>query len=664
MGEVFRAHDAVLAREVAIKVLHRSLAGDQGFVDRFRREARAAASLSHPNIVAVYDWGAVDGIYYMVMEFVRGRAARELLNANVRLEPAQAAEIVRQTLLALEAAHAQGIVHRDIKPENILVTTGGTVKVADFGLARAYADGKATQAGGVQGTVQYLSPEQIRGEPADPRSDLYSLGIVTYELLTGRLPFTGETAMSIAYKHLSGRVPKPSSAVANVPKELDGFVLSATDRDRELRPESAVEMRRDLESIASGLPAARSLAAVVSDLPEVSGEGSVTERVPLVASTTQTIPRAERTKRRRARRFSGILLLLIALAASAWGAWTYLVPHHADVPPVIGTPVDEAKATLIDLGFNVKIADDGVYQLDIPAGSVAKVAPPAGTSLEKGETITLVPSLGPKPVKVPDLEGKTIEEAGPILERRAPHAGNGEARVQRPTRRHHPADHVRRGRREGASRQRGRRGREQGTQAGPGPPGRGSHAGGRDRDAPGGRLHRRLLQDQVLDRGRARTRDPSDAGRRPAPARRNGVARGLARAEALPGPGFPRVLARQRPRPGRCLRPGGHVRRRPPRTPARSSRTKASRSARRSRTATRSRSTSCEDRGARPPPLRRDRRRRRGMPPPRSRRRPDLRVQPARMGGPARDRRGRRRVPRELGAHRVWGRSSRTRRTW
>ena len=467
MGEVFRAHDAVLAREVAIKVLHRSLAGDQGFVDRFRREARAAASLSHPNIVAVYDWGAVDGIYYMVMEFVRGRAARELLNANVRLEPAQAAEIVRQTLLALEAAHAQGIVHRDIKPENILVTTGGTVKVADFGLARAYADGKATQAGGVQGTVQYLSPEQIRGEPADPRSDLYSLGIVTYELLTGRLPFTGETAMSIAYKHLSGRVPKPSSAVANVPTELDGFVLSATDRDRELRPESAVEMRRDLESIASGLPAARSLAAVVSDLPEVSGEGSVTERVPLVASTTQTIPRAERTKRRRARRFTGILLLLIALAASAWGAWTYLVPHHADVPPLIGTPVDEAKATLIDQGFNVKIAE-GIYQLDIPADAVAKVTPPAGTSLEKGETVTLVPSLGPKPVKVPDLEGKTIDEARTRLGNAHLTLGRQSPGVQRPTRRHHPADRHRARRREGAAQQRDRRRGEQGAEAGPG----------------------------------------------------------------------------------------------------------------------------------------------------------------------------------------------------
>jgi serine/threonine-protein kinase len=415
MGEVFRAHDAVLAREVAIKVLHRSLAGDQGFVDRFRHEARAAASLSHPNIVAVYDWGAVDGIYYMVMEFVRGRAARELLNANVRLEPAQAAEIVRQTLLALEAAHAQGIVHRDIKPENILVTNSGTVKVADFGLARAYADGKATQAGGVQGTVQYLSPEQIRGEPADPRSDLYSLGIVTYELLTGRLPFTGETAMSIAYKHLSGRVPKPSSAVANVPKELDGFVLSATDRDRELRPENATEMRRDLESIASGLPPARSLAALAGDLPEVSSDGAVTERVPLVASTTQTIPRAERTKRRRFRRFTGILLLVVALAATAWGAWTYLIPHHADVPQLIGTPVDDAKASLINHGFKVKIAA-GVYRLNIPAGDVASVDPVAGTSLEKGATVTLVPSLGAKPVPVPDLIGKTIPEARSLLE--------------------------------------------------------------------------------------------------------------------------------------------------------------------------------------------------------------------------------------------------------
>ena len=234
--------------------------GDQAFVDRFRREARAAAGLSHPNIVAVFDWGSVDGIYYMVMEYVRGRATRALLNQYGRLEPAQAVDVVRQTLRGLEHAHRQGIVHRDIKPENVLVTTEGVVKVADFGLARAYADGRQTQAGTVTGTVQYLAPEQIRGEPADPRSDLYSLGIVTYELLTGKLPFTGETAMSIAYKHLSGRVPVPSAVVPSIPADLDGFVVSATDRDRELRPESAIAMRSDIEAITPTLPAARPLA--------------------------------------------------------------------------------------------------------------------------------------------------------------------------------------------------------------------------------------------------------------------------------------------------------------------------------------------------------------------------------------------------------------------
>ena len=413
---MFRAQDAVLAREVAIKVLHRSLAGDQQFVDRFRREARAAAVLSHPNIVAVYDWGAVDGIYYMVMEFVRGRGVRDLLNAHGRMEPGQAAEIVRQTLLALEAAHSQGIVHRDIKPENILVTTGGTVKVADFGLARAFADGRVTSAGAVQGTVQYLSPEQIRGEPSDPRSDLYSLGIVTYELITGKLPFTGETAMSIAYKHLSGRVPRPSSVVPQVPKELDGFVLSATDRDRELRPESATEMRRDLESLMPSPSPNRSLAAVVGDLPEVTMDAEVTEHVPPVAPTTQTIPRVERSRRRRGKKTLGVLLLVLALAATAWGAWAYVIPHSANVPDVVGLSLDEARAQLDQAGFRVKIAD-GVYKLLIPAGHVVQVTPAPGSTLERDITVTLVPSLGPKPVPVPDLAGKTLDEARILLGR-------------------------------------------------------------------------------------------------------------------------------------------------------------------------------------------------------------------------------------------------------
>jgi eukaryotic-like serine/threonine-protein kinase len=424
MGEVFLARDTVLDREVAIKVLHRSLAGDQAFVDRFRREARAAAGLSHPNIVAVFDWGSVDGIYYMVMEYVRGRAARALLNQYGRLEPAQAVDVVRQTLLGLEHAHHQGIVHRDIKPENVLVTTEGVVKVADFGLARAYADGRQTQAGTVTGTVQYLAPEQIRGEPADPRSDLYSLGIVTYELLTGKLPFTGETAMSIAYKHLSGRVPRPSVVVPTIPADLDGFVVSATDRDRELRPESATVMRHDLEALAPELPAAKRLESIVDATPVEPGEDVAPTGVVQVPDlptgeaglNTQTIPRSKRVREHRWRRRFGVLALVAALAASAWGIWTYVIPHHADIPALAGDSVAAAQSQLDGLGFAVRIAD-GQYSEKIAADHVLRVQPSSGTSLELGETVTLVPSLGPPPVAIPSIEGKTLEQARHLLQK-------------------------------------------------------------------------------------------------------------------------------------------------------------------------------------------------------------------------------------------------------
>src|SRR5947199_1353031 len=245
MGEVFRAHDAVLGREVAIKFLHPHLAGDRGFVDRFRREARAAAILNHPNIVGVYDWGTADDTYFMVMEFVRGTNLRALLAEHGRLAPAQVVEVALPVLAALDHAHGHGIVHRDIKPENILISEDGTVKVADFGLARAYADSYVSQAEGtVTGTVQYLAPEQIQGRPADPRTDLYALGVVMFELLTGRTPFAGETSLAIAYQHLSGVVPAPSEVVPTLEPDLDGPVLQATAKDRNSRPPSARAMRQ------------------------------------------------------------------------------------------------------------------------------------------------------------------------------------------------------------------------------------------------------------------------------------------------------------------------------------------------------------------------------------------------------------------------------------
>jgi len=314
MGEVYLAHDAVLAREVAIKVLHRSLSGDQGFVDRFRREARAAATLNHPNIVTVYDWGAVDGIYYMVMEYVHGRSVREILNARGALAPAQAAAVLDQTLAALEHAHAKGIVHRDLKPENILITTDGVVKLTDLGLARAFADAKSTRAGAVTGTVQYLSPEQIRGEPADPRSDLYALGIVGYELLTDRLPFTGETPMAIAYKHLSDRVPAPSAAGTGVPTDLDGFIASATDPDREMRPESAAAMRRDLMTIAPQLERARALASLVADVPRIVHEGGAS------GEGTAAMPACRQARRSRRRSPSPARTSDVAVADACWSS--------------------------------------------------------------------------------------------------------------------------------------------------------------------------------------------------------------------------------------------------------------------------------------------------------------------------------------------------------
>ncbi|MDP9242204.1 MAG: protein kinase, partial [Actinomycetota bacterium] len=400
MGEVYRAHDAVLAREVAIKVLHRNLAGDPGFIDRFRREARSAAYLNHPNIVAVYDWGASDGVYFMVMEYVRGRNVRELLLASSRLEPAQATVVLLQVLSALEHAHRQGIVHRDVKPENMLVTTDGAVKVADFGLARAYSDMQSTQSGMVTGTVQYLAPEQIQGHPAEPRTDLYSLGVVAYELLTGRTPFVAETSLAIAYQHLSERVPAPSLVAPAVPESLDRIVLSATEKSAEDRPHSAQELRRELVATARTLNPARPIADLVRELPGADETGP--ERAPTI-----TIPEAaprHRERRPYLRKVILGLLALIAIAAGAWAAWTYLIPHTTHVPRVLGVSVNQAEQRLRAAGLDSTIGKPQ-FSSTVAEGKVAEVDPGAGAAIRRGSAVVLHPSKGPRFVDVPKVEG-------------------------------------------------------------------------------------------------------------------------------------------------------------------------------------------------------------------------------------------------------------------
>ena len=416
MGEVYRARDAVLERSVAIKVLHRNLAGDAGFIERFRREARAAANLNHQNIVAVHDWGSVDGIYYMVMEYVAGLSVREILHAEGILAPAQAADVLEQTLAALQHAHRQGIVHRDVKPENLMVTRDGVVKVADFGLARAFADAQITEAGNVIGTVQYLAPEQLQGEPADPRTDLYALGVVAFELLTGRLPFAGETPMAVAYQHIHEPMPRPSSANPAVPASLDGWVASVTEKQRELRPESAAEARRDLQAEAGSLPAAPPIASLVPEvavIPDggVAAAGAARSDHP---AKTVTIPGRDLGRSKRKRRVGrwalGIVLALLAIGSAAWASWTYLVPHEVDVPKVVGLTVENAQAQLDEAGLVVRMAG-GRHSTKVPEGSVLAVQPAEGTTLERGDRVKLVPSLGPPPVPVPNLVGLPLADA-------------------------------------------------------------------------------------------------------------------------------------------------------------------------------------------------------------------------------------------------------------
>jgi eukaryotic-like serine/threonine-protein kinase len=413
MGEVYRARDSVLEREVALKILHPSLAADAGFIDRFRREARSAAMLGHPNIVAVHDWGETGGTYFMVMEFIRGPNLRTLLLRDGAIQPAQAAEIVTGVLAALDHAHRQGIVHRDIKPENIMLTAAeGVPKVADFGLARAFADSRVSQAPGtVTGTVQYLAPEQVEGDQADPRTDLYATGIVLYELLSGEVPFTGETSVAIAYKHLRERVPPPSTSNPMVPVALDRVVLRATERDRELRTADARTMRADLAAAAAELPPA-------PPLPELASSVGPADEVPADRLSTVTIPRTlspRQRRRQRLRRFWTWLSAIVVLATLGWAVWTFLVPHPTTVPNLVGRPLEEAQRLAERAGL-VFVTERRAFDSDVPVGSIISQRPPPRGEAEDGDTLAVVVSQGPEMAAVPDVSGLTIDAARRRLE--------------------------------------------------------------------------------------------------------------------------------------------------------------------------------------------------------------------------------------------------------
>ena len=400
MAEVYRARDDLLGREVAVKVLSDRLSGDSTFVERFRREAQAAANLNHPNVVALYDFGADGSTYYIVMEYIDGRALGDVIKSEGPLMPERAAEIGIDVARALERAHAAGLVHRDIKPSNIMMSSSGQTKVTDFGIARALTgqnEQTVTQTGMVIGTAAYLSPEQAQGAPVDQRSDVYSLGCVLYEMLGGRPPFTGDTPLSVAYRHVRDTAEPPSRINPDVPRALDAIVMKALAKNPDNRYQSAAELREDLERFLSGQR--------VQATPLLDPEPTPTR----VISETSAAPPPPTSSRRGL----WILLTLLLLALLAGLAWWLLSGAEVEVPDVIGQSENEAVAEIEDLGLAAAVEKQ---HSDEPRGDVFDQDPDPGAMLEEGATVTIVVSSGPGKVSVPELTGLTEKEAQEELE--------------------------------------------------------------------------------------------------------------------------------------------------------------------------------------------------------------------------------------------------------
>ena len=452
MAEVHLGFDTRLSRVVAIKMLRRDLALDSIFQARFRREAQSAASLNHPNIVAVYDTGeeivsdATNrslAIPYIVMEYVEGHTVKELISDGTAVPINEAIEIVSGVLSALQYSHANHLVHRDIKPGNIMLTSDGKVKVMDFGIARALTDSQATmtQTNAVVGTAQYLSPEQARGETVDERSDLYSTGVVLFELLTGRPPFKGDSAVAVAYQHVEQIPPTPSSILSDIPDSLDRVVLKALAKNRDDRYRSAAEMLSDLQRVARGMdvgaPPADSWATEV--LPSAGLVGAraavpaatstVSAPAARVSSTSTSLPAvgsdgdaaskaAAARKRRTAIIMTLVVIALLLIGGSVWAlSRSAATPEAVSVPNVVGLSQADAKSQIEAAGLEWELNPEKVASDTVDKDAVASTDPAGGAQAEKGSTVRVTISSGPDSVTLPDnLVGMSPDEARQAVE--------------------------------------------------------------------------------------------------------------------------------------------------------------------------------------------------------------------------------------------------------
>jgi serine/threonine-protein kinase len=429
MANVYLAEDQELGRRVAIKILDDRHAADEQFVERFRREAKNAAGLSQPNIVSIYDRGEAEGTYYIAMEYLDGRSLKELIVSRGPAPISIAIDYARQILAALRFAHRNGIVHRDIKPHNVLVDADARVKVTDFGIARAGAS-QMTEAGSIIGTAQYLSPEQARGTQVDQTSDLYSLGIVLYELLTGSVPFTGESPVEIAMKHLSATPEPPSAKRVDVPHSLDMVVLRALAKDPADRYQNAEEMDADLERVARGLNVApeteEAATTVLRGVDLAAAAPTTISRAPTAVTQLRTRPVVpapiyydyDDPPRRRAF-WPWLLAILLVIAAAIAGVYVYQQIQHelnanapVGVPYVVGLRELNAVETIRNSGLKTDLQhihrEPSTAQ---PIGYVFRQDPVVGSRTAKGNVVAIWVSTGLPKALVPDVRNKSQADA-------------------------------------------------------------------------------------------------------------------------------------------------------------------------------------------------------------------------------------------------------------
>ncbi|MGA2037360.1 MAG: Stk1 family PASTA domain-containing Ser/Thr kinase, partial [Acidimicrobiales bacterium] len=421
MAEVYRARDRMLDRPVALKILFPELSVDRSFVERFRREAQAAANLSHPSIVPVFDWGEDGGTYFIVMEFVDGRSLSSILRGAGPLHPDRAAEIASDVAGALAYAHRHGVIHRDVKPGNVLITDEGVVKVTDFGIARALnTEESLTQTGAVMGTATYFSPEQAEGMGVDARSDIYSLGVVLFEMVTGRPPFLGETPVAVASKHVREQPPTPREINPAVPPDLEAIILKCMAKSPEHRYPTGDDLSVDLLRFREGRSVAAAAPPVTLGATQAMGAAGRTAALPQVGAQPPEEP--ERPPSRTGVYATVLVLLLAALAVvviflgQSLG-WWHLGSVHPPVSTfklvdVSGQSVTQAKSTLLGDGLKTKLQEDS--SSSALTTQVVRTQPGQGSTVHKGETITLV--TGGKTVStqltVPtDLDGQSTGSA-------------------------------------------------------------------------------------------------------------------------------------------------------------------------------------------------------------------------------------------------------------